>query len=229
MICWDWREADRHRALSRPTFPACPTMPRKIPNAIPWANSEARKVLLGDIERDVFPDDVPLLKAWESTYSKMEAFEKVPYLQFVERVEAHRKQVQKRKEKSVDDLARMMNTRLTLAPPKTFLGSNTHKLLREDVKQEMESGAAPVPTKEFQARRPEYQALTTTYFGQRLRQERKTRKFFNHLEEKRAANLCDDPFTDGFCFPLDDPEQEEYNKEDKERSDKRRAKKKKSA
>ena len=161
-------------------------MPRKISNAIPWANSDARKVLLGDIERNVFPDDIPVLKAWESIYSKMEAFKDVPYLQFVERVDAHQKQVQKRKDKSVDDLARLMHTRLTLAPPKTFLGSDTHKLLRKDVQKEMESGASPAPTKVFQARRPEYQALTTTFFGQRLRQERKTRKFYNHLEEKRA-------------------------------------------
>ena len=142
-------------------------MPRKIPNAIPWAKSDARKVLLGDIENDVFPNDMPVLHAWERIYSKMKEFENVPYLQFVERVDAHRKQVQKRKDKSVDDLARLMNTRLTLAPPETFLGSDTHRLLREDVKQEMESGAC-APTKEFQARRPEYQALSTTFFGQRL-------------------------------------------------------------
>ena len=69
-------------ALSRvpPTPTASPTMPRKIPNAIPWANSDARKVLLGDIERNVFPNDMPILKAWESIYSKMETFKDVPYL-----------------------------------------------------------------------------------------------------------------------------------------------------
>ena len=157
-------------ALSRipPTPTASPTMPRKIPNAIPWANSNAHKVLLGDIERNVFPNDMPILKAWESIYSKMEEFKDVPYFQFVKRVDAHQKQVQKRKDKSVDNLIRMMHTQLTLAPPKTFLGSDTHILLCEDVKQEMELGISPAPTKEFQACHPEYLALTTTFFGQCL-------------------------------------------------------------
>ena len=95
-------------------------MPRKIPNAIPRAKSKACKVLLSNIKNNVFPDNMPVLHAWERIYSKMKEFEDVPYLQFVERVDAHQKQVQKRKDKSVDNLARMMNTRLTLAPQRLF-------------------------------------------------------------------------------------------------------------
>ena len=90
----DRREADvqaiqKAQNASRAFSNNARTMGRKIPNAIPWAKSDARKVLLGDIENDVFPDDIPVLHAWERIYSKMKKFEDVPYLQFVERVDAH--------------------------------------------------------------------------------------------------------------------------------------------
>ena len=187
-------------------------MGRKISGAIPWAGSKARELLLTDIEEGILPDSLTASEAW-TEYEKLDEFAKVPYKQFEERLTAHRKQVHIKKEKSLDDLARLLNTKLTLAPTKTFLGSEKHRLLREDVKAEIESGLKPASTKEFQARRPEYLQLTTTFFGKRLRQERRYRKFCMYLEEKRLKNMSKELRTAEERKPFESEEQEEYNNE----------------
>ena len=194
-------------------------MARKIPNKIKWTGSRAREILLHDIENGVLEDDVPIAGAWEYIYSKLEAFEKVPYLQFEERVKAHRKQVQLKRDKAIDDLARLMNTKLTLSPPETFLGTETHLLLCADVMDEIENDNPPATTKEFQARRPEYMQMTTKKFGQRLRQERRYRKYCIHLNEKREAKADPyfDPRSEQDRLPLDSPDQEKHDNEDEDR------------
>ena len=74
-------------------------MPRKIPNKIKWTSSRAHEILLHDIETGTLSNDVPIAGAWEYIYSGLEAFKEVPYLQFEERVKAHRKQVQLKRER----------------------------------------------------------------------------------------------------------------------------------
>ena len=154
--------------------------------------------------------------AWE-VYSKLEEFREVPYLQFVERVKAHREQVERKKSKATDDTARFMHYRIDNPAPRTFLGSYTHQLLREDVKQEVGRGIT-LGTADFRKRRPEYLALEPRFFGQRLRQERKYRKFCNHLESKREKNPYEDPRMSSERQPKDDPEQDEYDLETDKRS-----------
>ena len=110
-----------------------------------------------------------------------------------------------------------MNTKLTLSPLETFLGTETHLLLRADVQDEIENGRTPATTKEFQARRPEYMQMSTTQFGQRLRQERRYRKYCIHLNEKREAKAYEDPRGEPDRRPLDSPDQEDHDKEDEER------------
>lgn len=62
---------------------------------IDWRNSEARKILLNDLERDVLSldgQDVTAEVAWEKTYKKMNAFANVPFKQFKARLADHRAQ-----------------------------------------------------------------------------------------------------------------------------------------
>ena len=127
---------------------------------------------------------------------------------------------------------RLFNTKLTLSPSQTFLGTITHRLLRADVKDEFVKRKPPAPTKEFQRRRPEYLELTTTKFGQRLCQERRYRKFCAYLEEKRALAAAkkkpfDDPRMTSDRQSYDDPDQDEYDEEDEDRIQDARRKEKK--
>ena len=113
-----------------------------------------------------------------------------------------------------------MNTRLTLAPNNTFLETDTHLLLREDVKEEVESGREPLSREEFQAKRPEYGQLTGTFFGKRLHQERRYRKFCIYMDEKRsrkdpyASIMKEDAY---YGNPLEDEDEAYLDEEDSER------------
>ena len=103
-------------------------------------------------------------------------------------MKAHRKQVEKRWDEAIEDETRLANFRLEFPAPVTFRGSPTHVLLRKDVKEEMERGEEyKTPVDIFRSLRPEYQAMETREFGQRLQQERRYRKFCNHLKAKQSA------------------------------------------
>lgn len=158
---------------------------------IKWRGSKAREILLNDLENKIVPlddDDFPAAEAWSTLYCDTDEFKEVPYEQFERQLKAHRKQVQKRWDEATEDGARYMNFRLEFPAPATFRGSPTHILLREDVKEEMERGEGyAMPVDIFRSLRPEYQAMGTSEFGQRLWQERRYRKFCNHLEAKRSA------------------------------------------
>ena len=158
---------------------------------IKWRGSEAREVLLGDLENYILPlddDEYSAAEAWRDVYSRMAEFEEVPFKQFEKQLKAHRKQVQRREDEAIADELRLANFRIDFPAPVTFRGSPTHVLLRKDVEEEMEQGdgyemAADI----FQSLRPEYEAMPSREFGQRLRQERRYRKFCNHLEAKRES------------------------------------------
>ena len=84
---------------------------------------------------------------------------------------------------------RYQNYRAEVPEPETFRGSDTHRLLRQDVFDEMYQGSYRAPSDEFWLRQEEYQAMSAREFGQRLRQERRYRKYCNYLESRRAIDL----------------------------------------
>ena len=81
-------------------------------------------------------------------------------------------------------------------------------LLQEDVLNEMDNGSYRAPSNEFQMRRVEFQAMSPRSFGQRLRQERRYRKYCNHLESKRAEDPYAEPEAVDGRRPMDDGEGE---------------------
>ena len=112
----------------------------KIPGAIDWKKSAARKILLGDIENHLLPDDMPADEAWRRLYKHMGGFEGVPFKQFEKQLKAHREQVWGRLKRAADDEVRLRNYRNLVPEPTTFRRSATHMLLRKDVAAEMEAG-----------------------------------------------------------------------------------------
>ena len=165
---------------------------------IKWQGSEAREVLLGDLKNNMLPlddDEYSAADAWKDVYSRMTEFEEVPFKQFERQLKAHREQVQRRLDEAKADKLRLANFRFDFPAPVTFRGSSTHVLLRKDVEEEMENGdGTEIPADIFQSFRPEYEAMPSREFGQRLRQERQYRTFCNHLEAKReSVNLYAEP------------------------------------
>ena len=68
----------------------------KIPNAISWRGSAARKVLLRDLEvgvLDLNDDEASAEEAWEDVYKHLVEFETVPFEQFKKQLQAHCLQV----------------------------------------------------------------------------------------------------------------------------------------
>ena len=189
-------------------------MSRKIAGAIKWKGSKAREILLHDIEHDILPFERPAIEAWNAVYSYLIEFDEVPYQQFKKQVEAHREQVLKRKEKAADDEVRLRNYRTTNPSPIPFHDTEASRLLRLDVEDEV--GHEPeMRTEEFRLRRPEYKEMEPRTFGGRLRQERRYRKFCNHLENKRAAdpyaNPDAEPSLEDVRSPIDDDDDNDGN------------------
>ena len=174
-------------------------MPQRVSNEIKWRNSAARKVLLGDIENSIIPlfeSELSAEDAWARVYKHLVEFEKVPFEQFKRQLHAHRDQVQRRLRKANDDEVRYRNYRAVSPEPETFRGSATHMLLRQDVADEMHQGSYRAPSNEFRMRREEYQAMSVREFGQRLRQERRYRKYCNYLESRREEDIYAEPKTE---------------------------------
>ena len=111
----------------------------------PWINwrfSEAKEVLLADLENRVLPLDdkvCPAFKAWE-LYKRHEAFSYVPFDQFKVRLKDHREQVQKEIDRGNEDAVALERDR-RLHPRRyvnhrgelVFDLSPAKYLLREDV------------------------------------------------------------------------------------------------
>ena len=63
--------------------------------------------------------------------------------------------------------------------------SDAKELLRSDIKNGRHLGLKP---SEFQRTRPQYMAFDKTIFKHRIYQEERRKKFYNYLEQKRAAS-----------------------------------------
>lgn len=164
-------------------------MPKKKPD-IHWPSSEAREIILSDLETQHLPlydFHLDAVSAWD-VYKHLEAFERVPFTQFDRQLTAHRKQV----------LARLVVMRSEEEAMRQFRAMNprkTHdcrgnpvidmmpvkKILRNDVKEDRHIGLTP---SEMRLKRREYRALTLNLFSERLKQEISRKKHLNHLNEK---------------------------------------------
>ena len=96
----------RTQANSSYLLTLLPIMPHRIPGAIPWRNSAARKILLGDLERAITPlyeSELTAEDAWARVYKHLVEFEQVPFQQFQVQLQAHREQVLRRVKKAADN------------------------------------------------------------------------------------------------------------------------------
>ena len=166
-----------------------------IPGNIDWRHSEAKEIILSDLETGLLPleaSDVSAREAWDLVYSHLPAFitPAVPYSQFVNRLRDHRRQVKRAKQRSLRELQVLRQER-QLFPREThnqrgepvFDLSPAKPLLRDDIKMKRHEGMTP---SEFQQTRPEYKQFKKTKFKFRIYQEIRRQKFVNYLESKQA-------------------------------------------
>jgi hypothetical protein len=164
--------------------------PNPKPKYIKWVVSEAKKIIIADLEAGILDVDAPSAKnAWDECYSKLAEFANVPFEQFQKRLADHRDQHQRQLSKAtmeeiLYERDKLMHTRqdrnnrgelvFDLHPAKL--------LLREDVESGENERMTP---SDFQGTRPEYMLFKPNKFKERIYQEVKRKKYLYYLELKR--------------------------------------------
>ena len=168
-------------------------MPKsKNPDYIDWRNSQAKKVIIEDLEDGLLPADettVSTEQAWD-VYKNLPEFKDVCFKQFKERLADHRQAFKKKVEASIREedayqhdchLHPRNETHDRRGKP-IFDRSPAKDLLRSDIK----NGAYPLlsPMQLWNSR-PEYKLFDLKIFRQRIYQEIRRNKFINWCEMKR--------------------------------------------
>ena len=164
----------------------------KNPLYIDWLKSEARYILLDDLEHEILSLDekeVPVELAW-GVYREHPAFKDIVcYDQFAKQLAAHRGQVKRRKDAMVEQLKAFQHDR-ELHKEATYNNRGepvfallpAKLLLRDDVTNKRHVGRTPT---QLWLSRPEYQVVTRDKFAERIRQEIRYQKFVYYLNERR--------------------------------------------
>ena len=158
---------------------------------VAWRHSEAKRILLGDLESgilSVYDKDVSAEEAW-CIYSVFTAFQSVSFEQFKKQLHAHRKQCLKFIERTTEEEAAFQHDR-ALHPRQTHNNRGepvfdmlpAKELLRKDVRSGKHLIMTPT---ELQESRPEYMLFKKRKFKERIYQEVRRNKFIYFLEQKR--------------------------------------------
>ena len=161
---------------------------REQAKRIDWKNSEAREILIKELQNGNLPLDERALsakEAWEKTYSKIAEFKDVPFSQFADRLADHRKQVEKDHNASIRNEVALLNSRSVYPRAafkhnceKVFDMSPAKDLLRSDIKANFAQKAKKTP-EEIRLSRPEYLEFKKDAFHNHVRQEERRRKRVN--------------------------------------------------
>ena len=169
---------------------------------IAWRKSEARDIILDDLESGMLPlddDVVSAEEAWEEMHFALPEFEHVVFPQFKARLKDHRKQVGRRQNAKNHLLAAFRHDQ-QLRAQGHLPGGGTHDhhgnlifersaakpLLKQDVIDEKHKEMTP---DELHETRDEFKEWSLPIFRRRLRQEIASQKWLHCLDCKRAAKL----------------------------------------
>jgi hypothetical protein len=157
---------------------------------IKWFHSEAKKIIMADLEEGILDVDAPSAKtAWDECYSKMAEFAHVPFEQFDKRLKDHRDQYQLLLNKSSMEEVLYQRDKLMHARQdrnnRGELVFDLHAaklLLREDVENGEHKKMTP---SDFQAKHSEYKLFKPNKFKERIYQEVRRKKYLFHLKLKQ--------------------------------------------
>ena len=162
---------------------------------IPWPKSEARSIVLDDLQNgrlSLLEAEMPAQQAWERKYRHLPAFKYTSLEQFSARLSDHREQVIKQNQRVSLAVAAFERDR-KIHPVRSrndygqviFARTPAAALLDEDIKNGRNVGLTPA---EFRMTRPEYQLFPPEQFRPRIYQAQRKKKWYNYLDQKRAEN-----------------------------------------
>ena len=156
-----------------------------------WRKSEARAVIMQDLEDGVLPVDENACSAEDAfqIYRQYAQFAGIKFDQFKERLKGHREQLQKLHERSnleaealaCDRQLYPRNTHNQRGEP-VFDLSEAKYLLREDVKDKKHT---TVTAEALRQSRPQYRVFESEIFRRRIKQEVRRQEFVYYLSLKR--------------------------------------------
>jgi hypothetical protein len=166
---------------------------RRQAKKIDWRNSDARQIILCDLESGYLPLDEEELsaeEAWETVYKYMDKFADVPFFQFKEKLADHRAQAQKYHLTSLRDEGALLHDRM-LYPQSThnargervFAVSPALSLLRQDIEAGLHERMSSA---QLYHHRPEYAAFVQSIFYHRIYQEIRRQKYVNYCKQKKG-------------------------------------------
>jgi hypothetical protein len=154
---------------------------REQAKRIDWKNSDARKILIKDLQKGSLPlydHEMSAETAWETRYKMRAEFQDVPFSQFKERLADHRAQVEKDRQAAVRNAAALINSRAIYPRAeynhkgeKVFDMSPAKQLLRRDIKAGL--------------LHPEYLEFKKPIFHNHVRQEKRRRR---RVDSKKEDN-----------------------------------------
>lgn len=157
-----------------------------------WKNSEARRILIEDLQSGFLSLDeakVPAKEAWEKHYKGLFEFKDVLFSQFEDRLADHREQVEKDHHASIKNEIAYLNSRTVY--PRSPLNRNgepvfdmspAKDLLRQDIKAGLGKTMTP---EEIRSRHSEYGVFEKSVFHNHVRQEIKRQKRLNSKSKKK--------------------------------------------
>jgi ribosomal protein S21 len=163
----------------------------KNPDYINWRNSQAKMIIMSDLEDGWLPMDdtkVSAEDAWK-VYANLPEFHGICFKQFKERLADHRRAVEQKNMESIQEEDAFQHDCLLHPRDEThdrrgkliFDRSPAKDLLRQDIKD----GAYPrLSPMQLWNTRPEYKLFELKVFKERIYQEIRLAKFYNWCETK---------------------------------------------
>ena len=180
------------KGLDYGTQIASETMPRGQRRAgwIDWRNSAAREILIEDLQPGgwLYEEDLKVSVIYSIYFHNLEEFEDVPFDQFEVRYKEAKKNATKRYARSAEE-ARYLEHDRQLYPRQSsnrrgepvFDMDVAKGLLREEIN--LHPSMKP---KALWQSRQEYMKFKLDIFRQRIYQEKRRKKYLNHLDKKRT-------------------------------------------
>ena len=162
---------------------------------IPWRDSDARKIVLFDLNKGYLPlssSKMSALEAWTKVYMHLKEFKDVPYEQFRDRLRDHRKQGQRLLNKASSDEIDLYTDRILF--PRKLVNSRNELVfdlspakakLREDIDNKKHE---KMTLHELWSSRCVYRLFEQKIFYERIKQELRRRKCINYKQLKQAKD-----------------------------------------
>jgi len=169
---------------------------KKAKSTINWRYSDARKVIMQDLEDGIIdPENLSPEEAWK-VYQHEDAFKKVPWEQFEEKFKDNCNQFLQKRQRN--ELEEMLYEHDKALHPRTNPRDSQGRLIfhrhaaKDLLRTDIQNGIYPqlTPSQMWHSR-PEYQEFELKVFTQRIYQEIRRNKHINWANDKREEKAAE--------------------------------------